>query len=1080
MNAMGGGPAGGAGPHPGNFLPSPVPHGMMGTAALPPNGGAGPASLMMGQPPPPSGVGVGGGPMMMMDDPLSFADFMSSHTVTKGFVDVQWSASHGDDTTQHHQSCMAVDGHYWLSLLLKEMNLIDPLWCLHATVPKEVLLLAEEFVQCLRRYRVEPIFVFNGVRATGDCGGAGEMTTPEQDIAQSDVWDELETGVLPGVAESENAFPLLPPSLEMIRAVQLHLLKVCHATSITAPFLHWCQMAVLHAEGEVQHLFASPDMLLVPYPPMRLITHIHFHTEKVEMIDRAYVCKQLFPTIHPHVADGLLMDLGLLKLKCYHILPVQAGTFLATHDLVQKLSALASSTEGKYEKLVLDFIDAEGAQQDMNSGSGMVREGLNRLKHTRAKDFVRFNTVMVRRPFQNGNHRNSTGGHSPLPLDFFCRAIANCLDSISGGLRPGLPRPLNELTGVFGNAVPQGLLFLHFTGLLSPDVTTVTTQAYFSDSDPLVDTKEYRAALQTLVAFRSQSYYQVIQTIPCPMYQQHVSTFSWVQHSRRNQRVDYPQRGRISLWDWDLTQLFQTPQLADMAEAAAEAEAETEWSEGEDEDEEDGSGKEPSAAATEEKQKITTADTAKSNQRLVLDVTILRALETDSAYCTRGPRDWRNELQEAELRKQPLYVGKYQTYFAILLRTFDFLGYFTHDKVEMEEDPSDWHPLPDVQSGGDPPSRRGSTPLSGLFSVSGSPVSQGVDGVPERDPQTNSAQQQLSPPALPVYSLKDLLTISLQHSPSDIHDPLILLTEMIRIGTIHGEVFHYRMDVMPTDMMSKQDSYDSDPSMPRYSSLLDDSEERSQSRHHLGDPADGGLWEAFRKEQPAVLLLSRIACLLSVPYTYRYGENEPTSTMERAAVIRHGPYAQLGTKPVRYRQMDWAPVYSRHLCAFAVIARSVSRGLREMVENIASALYLNRASSCSLEEFASLFPVLPFTHPRNFVGGLLLHYVLVFPDDYQANCTTPQSRLALLSERFSFVPDVSVQLKRVMEFTFSSLFLLKAFTSNGEQLVDADSGNVGSLSLIDRCVELLTSKWELHFGGCQGEIPSDPFMKAWE
>lgn len=144
---------------------------------------------------------------------------------------------------------------------------------------------------------------------------------------------------------------------------------------------------------------------------------------------------------------------------------------------------------------------------------------------------------------------------------------------------------------------------------------------------------------------------------------------------------------------------------------------------------------------------------------------------------------------------------------------------------------------------------------------------------------------------------------------------------------------------------------------------------------------------------------------------------------------RHGSLSSL-TPPIAYRPFDWAPLYSPQLCAFFGMATTLCRDMREMTKCLIASMFLKGVSSCSLAEFGTFTAedIFPFSSvPMNTIGGLLLHYVLVFPDDYQNECDTPESRIAFLSNTFAGIANLSVQLERVMRFTFEALYLLRAY-----------------------------------------------------
>lgn len=77
--------------------------------------------------------------------------------------------------------------------------------------------------------------------------------------------------------------------------VQRYLQQKLGVKAFTAPFLNWCQMATFHKENDVQLLMGAPDMLIVPYEPMKLIVEIDLAHDIIHYFDRINVLQNLFP-----------------------------------------------------------------------------------------------------------------------------------------------------------------------------------------------------------------------------------------------------------------------------------------------------------------------------------------------------------------------------------------------------------------------------------------------------------------------------------------------------------------------------------------------------------------------------------------------------------------------------------------------------------------------------------------------------------------------------------------------------------------------------------------------------------------
>ncbi|EPY30822.1 hypothetical protein STCU_03875 [Strigomonas culicis] len=197
-------------------------------------------------------------------------------------------------------------------------------------------------------------------------------------------------------------------------------------------------------------------------------------------------------------------------------------------------------------------------------------------------------------------------------------------------------------------------------------------------------------------------------------------------------------------------------------------------------------------------------------------------------------------------------------------------------------------------------------------------------------------------------------------------------------------------------------------------------------------------------DAPPLLLASRIACLISIPYSL--------------------PEAERG-------EVAWAPVYSRHLCAFSVAVRAMNSALRGLAEVLTTTMYLSKYSDCNISEFAGLTPLLPFGDIPSTIGGLLLHYVLVFPRDYESNCQTRQQRCDYLQAEVPRDPGpAAAAAARDGRSPFHALFLLNALRVLNARLEEAETeepnGAIKSMGITEDVVHatlcMMCEKWHDH------------------
>ncbi|KAG5505723.1 hypothetical protein JKF63_05058 [Porcisia hertigi] len=479
-----------------------------------------------------------------------------------------------------------------------------------------------------------------------------------------------------------------------------------------------------------------------------------------------------------------------------------------------------------------------------------------------------------------------------------------------------------NLSGVFGYLVPLSLFYFQFTGFLSVGLMTAVTQLYIRDEFPVADTEEYHHLLHPLMALRGQIISQMVSRIKSDAHGQRLGKISWVRWFESILMSVLPPDRLIVLDEWNLEGSQELASVPD-----------------------------------DHLQKI--------------DMSMVLSLKS-SAMCIPAPQLPPNSSP----RDAPiLYHGKKETFFAILLKTFDFVGYFSHTADPMD-----------------------------AAEVMSEPVQATVQGQPACDDQHNNSDSvsvdladSTADPSMGEQRVffTAYLSVSLEHCPQEFQCALVRFTELVRVSTINSIAFTY----------------------------ADRGDSPSSEDGALADP-------------PEVLLATRIACLVSVPYPQQVDEKSP---------------------------FEWAPVYSRQLCAFTVMSRVMNRSLRVLTEAIAAALFLSGFSDCSLEDYNSMTPLLPFGDVPSSLGGLLLHYVLVFPPDYEANCQTPEERCHLLETKFKAIPDIQTQLRRVMEFTFHALYLLNVYILRDPSIVS--SVELVETDVVANALNLLHEKWVLHLDG---------------
>ncbi|KAH9597520.1 Temperature dependent protein affecting M2 dsRNA replication [Trypanosoma melophagium] len=481
------------------------------------------------------------------------------------------------------------------------------------------------------------------------------------------------------------------------------------------------------------------------------------------------------------------------------------------------------------------------------------------------------------------------------------------------------------LGAVLGNRVPLSLFYLQFVGLLPVHIMTVVTQLYLRDECPVSDTKDYHEKLEFLMTMRSQIIAQIFNKIADEKSSKRTESFSWVRW-----------------YDPILSSINRPKDLIDLDE----------W------------------------------DVSHSDEVRELDDNHLENYSIASvlSFSTEAARPVREQNKSSPCKMPVRYHGKKETLFAILLKVFDFLGYFSHSATTPDmvgEGEEGMSQMINEDVGAPQPICDGNTYNEGI-------------GMQNDDLYVDEGLNEYPTVYFPTFLMN-----TIKQNPQSFQTAFVILTELLRVGIIGS---------LPCRYINPVNQKEAIP--------MEGQEANSDSR---------------------VLLASRIACLVTLPYR-RPSEDLP---------------------------FIWAPVYSRHLCAFTVMVRAMCRCLRELVEVITTTVFLSGSSSCSLSELASFSSLLPFGDVPSAIGGLLLHYVLVFPADYQANLTTREERIEYLQQKFRDIPDLGLHLRTVMTFTLRALYLINAYSVSDKGAVLPN--DLLNDNRIEHTIELMWEKWADHF-----------------
>lgn len=402
---------------------------------------------------------------------------------------------------------IAIDANYALIRIRESLRTEDPLWFLHSSLPKLLLDLVKLEVENLRDVGLEPVYVFNGIGPSGDVEAF--LTPPNVLQERANVWRELEEHRLPEKSFELNDTFDIPLGEDVEMAVARYLREQLNVTVVVAPFLNWPQMIVMHKEGDVKLLFAPPEALMLAYDDVELIMDINLKAPEVPIavVKRKKVLETLFGslknpdgTVNYSRAGDRFLDLCLLTTTHPAVQPLRAPISLSISALHEEL---AYDGRGNYESLK-DIIDKSAASLPLESASSGGPQGTDGqsqgsksewLKHAKGRAFMRHCVVFSKKKEQ--------------PLMYLSQALSP----------PGAPPPRvpANISGVFGNMVPMSLFFFQYCGLLSVSSMTCITQTYVCDEGPLCDSDEFHESMNVLISLRTQVTYQLVRELSSSM-----------------------------------------------------------------------------------------------------------------------------------------------------------------------------------------------------------------------------------------------------------------------------------------------------------------------------------------------------------------------------------------------------------------------------------------------------------------------------------------------------------------------------------------------------------------------------------
>ncbi|CCW62994.1 unnamed protein product [Phytomonas sp. EM1] len=811
------------------------------------------------------------------------------------------------DPKQGEPLRVAMDANYMVTQLRAQLRDRDPLWFMYSSLPDLLLKLVEEHVMSMREKNLEPIWIFNGITTSGDVMAL--LPSSQELAARNRVWRKLTDGTLPTSDEIAEAFYTSSSIGEdVLMAIQRFLRQKLSVLTLTAPFLNWCQMVTFHKECDADLLMGPPEMLMLPYEPMRLIVEIDLKNEQVAYFNRDEVLRKLFPKLirsdnGTASAGDRLLDFGLLIATHPVFAPTRAHLSLTTNEIYEELS----SPTPRFGTL-REFINSYAIKN--NTGPERTRIGSEQISHAKGRSYIQYSAVFSK-------------SFSGSPLVYFKRVLDTSLTNAN------MP---NNLSGVFGNFLPLSLFYFQYIGLLSVSLMTIIAQSYFRDEFPVSDTMDYHGHLPLLIGLRGQTLSQLVNKLN-PSCQQRLEKISWVRWFTNLLMVVSRPSETILLEEWNLKNVRVINEADD--------------------------------------------DTLD-------DVDICTVLSLTNISCIPPPSEFGRQAPV-------LYFGARQTIFAIMLKIFDFLGYFSHLSPQGTGGENGGsvangniarsmiQPVPTVTLGSD-------TRQVPMHS-NGGPEDINNDGVGVVSGQEDFEEE-------PFFT--DFLIASMRACPLEFQSAFVRFTELLRVNILNCVPCRY------------------------ICFNADEAEAEGQD-----EAEDAG----------EVLLASRIACLISIPYL----DDSPDGNFE------------------------WAPVYSRHICGFSVMVRAMNRDLRELMEVITASVFLSGCSNCHINEYDRFIPLLPFSDVPSSIGGLLLHYVLVFPADYESNCNTPKERCDHLQSKFKAIPDIATQLRKIMNFTFHALFLLIAYRYHDASIVTSPA--LLNTTVVVDTLNLLYEKWVLHLDG---------------
>nr|ODN90857.1 XPG domain-containing protein [Cryptococcus depauperatus CBS 7855] len=352
---------------------------------------------------------------------------------------------------------LGIDATYYLNHLLTDPDTREPLVAATGGLPLAIVLKIENDLRALERQGIKPVFVFSGLPLASRPPPKGPDAKAEREnIIKNEAWALYDQGEPLAAVEKLVQFNNgnFVDQKDLLRSI-MRLFRHRFVEFVVAPYLGFAQLAYLlqHPRGYIHAIYSSTECLL--WPVEKVITSSDWNTS-FSFVDKAKVLNDL------NLASEQFLDFGLLA----------GSSITRTLPLPPHAEFSIKSVADLVRMHKFGLAVCHSLRQEQPYKTQLYVESF-----WKARLAIKFFLVLT-----------TDGTCVPLPTVITSQQQAFTIQDVPG-----------DLEEIFSPRIPDELYFHICRGLISAQVVGWLTSGMIVESQPLLETNEYRRFIKDVI-----------------------------------------------------------------------------------------------------------------------------------------------------------------------------------------------------------------------------------------------------------------------------------------------------------------------------------------------------------------------------------------------------------------------------------------------------------------------------------------------------------------------------------------------------------------------------------------------------